>query len=124
MKDFHINGFRFDLMGVQEQETMSEIFCELKKIDPYVMVYGEPWTGGECAVKNGCSSSVVCGKNCGVGAFNDDFRDAIKGSEFGGFAKGQVQGIFAIQKLKKDFLVRLEKTTEIQAAFQAFQLIT
>lgn len=90
MKDFHINGFRFDLMGVQEQETMSEIFCELKKIDPYVMLYGEPWTGGECAVKNGCSSSVACGKNCGVGAFNDDFRDAIKGSEFGGFAKGQV----------------------------------
>ena len=104
MKDFHINGFRFDLMGVQEQETMSEIFCELKKIDPYVMVYGEPWTGGECAVKNGCSGSVACGKNCGVGAFNDDFRDAIKGSEFGGFAKGQVQGIFCDSEIEKGLL--------------------
>lgn len=104
MKDFHINGFRFDLMGVQEQETMSEIFCELKKIDPYVMLYGEPWTGGECAVKNGCSGSVACGKNCGVGAFNDDFRDAIKGSEFGGFAKGQVQGIFCDSEIEKGLL--------------------
>lgn len=104
MKDFHINGFRFDLMGVQEQETMSEIFCELKKIDPYVMVYGEPWTGGECAVKNGCSGSVACGKNCGVGAFNDDFRDVIKGSEFGGFAKGQVQGIFCDSEIEKGLL--------------------
>lgn len=104
MKDFHINGFRFDLMGVQEQETMSEIFCELKKIDPYVMLYGEPWTGGECAVKNGCSSSVAYGKNCGVGAFNDDFRDAIKGSEFGGFAKGQVQGIFCDSEIEKGLL--------------------
>lgn len=91
-------------MGVQEQETMSEIFCELKKIDPYVMVYGEPWTGGECAVKNGCSSSVAYGKNCGVGAFNDDFRDAIKGSEFGGFAKGQVQGIFCDSEIEKGLL--------------------
>lgn len=104
MKDFHINGFRFDLMGVQEQETMSEIFCELKKIDPCVMVYGEPWTGGECAVKNGCTGSVACGENCGVGAFNDDFRDAIKGSEFGGFAKGQVQGNFCDSEIEKGLL--------------------
>ncbi|MGN0729210.1 alpha-amylase family glycosyl hydrolase [Treponema sp.] len=104
MRDFHINGFRFDLMGVLEQETMLEIFNELKKVDSCVMVYGEPWTGGPCAVKNGCTGSVAAGKNCGVGAFNDDFRDAIKGSEFAGFSKGQVQGIFCDCEIENGLL--------------------
>lgn len=93
MKDYHINGFRFDLMGVLEAETMKEIYRELKKIDPEVLVYGEPWCGGQCAVVNGCKKENIdqCG---GVACFNDDFRDAIKGAEFAGFKKGQVQGIF------------------------------
>lgn len=93
MSDFHINGFRFDLMGVFEASTMKEIYEELKKIDPNVLVYGEPWCGGECKVQNGCEKSII--DECeGVACFNDDFRDAIKGAEFGGFKKGEVQGEF------------------------------
>lgn len=90
MNDYHINGFRFDLMGVAEKSTMQEIFAELKKIDSKVMVYGEPWTGGISAVTDGCTGAL----SSGVGAFDDDFRDAIKGAEFGGFKKGHVQGTF------------------------------
>ncbi|MBQ7753955.1 MAG: alpha-amylase [Treponema sp.] len=93
MTDFHINGFRFDLMGVFETSTMKEIYEELKKIDSNVLVYGEPWCGGECGVKNGCAKPVL--DECeGVACFNDDFRDAIKGAEFSGFKKGEVQGVF------------------------------
>ena len=81
MQDYHINGFRFDLMGCLESETMKEIYDELYKIDPKVMVYGEPWTGGTSGVEKGASAAVSGSSDNGVGAFDDDFRDAIKGAE-------------------------------------------
>ena len=90
MEDYHINGFRFDLMGIHEKTTMAEIYKALSEIDKNVMVYGEPWTGGTAAVKAGCTGAVAS-ENYGVGAFDDDFRDAIKGAEFGGFNIGQIQ---------------------------------
>ena len=102
MLDYHFNGFRFDLMGVLERDTLKEIYSELYKIDPNVMVYGEPWTGGESAVIDGLTSQSKnlinqCSPNNrinGVACFDDDFRNAIKGAEFGGFETGQVQGNF------------------------------
>lgn len=93
MKDYGINGFRFDLMGVFEPETMKEIYAELKKIDKNVLVYGEPWCGGECGVEKSCTKEVIDEAE-GVACFNDNFRDAIKGAEFCGFKQGQVQGVF------------------------------
>ncbi len=91
MLDYHINGFRFDLMGVHSKEAMTEIYEELSAIDKNVMVYGEPWTGGDKAAKNPTESAVEAG-SYGIGAFDDDFRDAIKGAEYGGFNAGHVQG--------------------------------
>lgn len=93
MKDYHINGFRFDLMGCHEQSFMTEVYKELSMIDSKVMVYGEPWTGGTASVVSGCTGAVAA-DSAGAGAFDDDFRDAIKGAEFGGFQKGQVQGTY------------------------------
>ena len=97
MTDYHINGFRFDLMGLHETSTMKEIYNALKEIDPNVMVYGEPWAGGTSPVKNGVDKTKIdsCSSSSninGVGCFNDDYRNAIKGAEFGGFKQGQVQG--------------------------------
>ena len=103
MLDYHVNGFRFDLMGCIEKSTMKEIYKELSAIDKNVMVYGEPWTGGTSGVKNGITSETKgsigeCADNTysnnGVGCFDDDYRNAIKGAEFGGFKKGHVQGTF------------------------------
>lgn len=91
MLDYHFNGFRFDLMGVLAKETMADIYTALYNIDPNVMVYGEPWTGGDCMVVNSANQAVATSTGLGVGAFDDDFRDAIKGAEFGGFQRGQVQ---------------------------------
>ncbi|EID84850.1 pullulanase PulA [Treponema sp. JC4] len=93
MLDYGINGFRFDLMGVFEPETMKEIYARLKKIDKNVLVYGEPWCGGECGVEKSCTKEVIDQAE-GVACFNDNFRDAIKGAEFCGFKMGQVQGVF------------------------------
>lgn len=91
MLDYHFNGFRFDLMGCISKETMSEIYDALHEIDPNVLVYGEPWTGGTAAVVNGATQAVSSSTGYGAGAFDDDFRDAIKGAEFGGFKQGHVQ---------------------------------
>ena len=93
MLDYHINGFRFDLMGIHSKEAMKEIYEALSEIDQNVLVYGEPWTGGDCLVEDGATQAVSAG-SYGVGAFDDDFRDAVKGAEFGGFKTGQVQGEF------------------------------
>lgn len=94
MTDYHINGFRFDLMGVHDQETMKEVYKELVKIDPDVMVYGEPWVGGDKNASIATEGAISVGNTNGVAAFDDDFRDAIKGAEYGGFHKGQVQGTY------------------------------
>ena len=91
MLDYHFNGFRFDLMGCLSKETMADIYTALYDIDPKVMVYGEPWTGGDAQVQDGATQAVATSTGLGVGAFDDDFRDAIKGAEFGGFQRGQVQ---------------------------------
>ena len=93
MLDYHINGFRFDLMGLHEKTTMQEIYAALSEIDPKVMVYGEPWTGGTSGVKAGATAAAEAG-SYGFGAFDDDYRDAVKGKEFGGFKAGQVQAVF------------------------------
>ena len=95
MIDYHINGFRFDLMGLHETETMKEIYKALSEIDKNVMVYGEPWTGGKSPVVNGVSKAKIddCADSTysenGVACFNDDLRNAIKGSEYPSFSKGQ-----------------------------------
>lgn len=101
MLDYHINGFRFDLMGCHEAETMADIYDELYAIDPNVMVYGEPWTGGSSAVVDGAVKAGEGTDGIGYGAFDDDYRNAIKGGEFGGFKKGQVQGTFGDVAIKK-----------------------
>ena len=98
MLDYHINGFRFDLMGLHETETMKAIYTALSEIDKNVMVYGEPWTGGASPVKNGAGKAIIneCADNTystnGVACFNDDFRNAIKGAEYPAFSKGEVSG--------------------------------
>ncbi|MBD5412356.1 MAG: hypothetical protein HDR51_06395 [Treponema sp.] len=105
MNDYHINGFRFDLMGIHELSTMKDIYDELYQLDNKVMVYGEPWTGGTAAVVNGAINAVKGNSGNGVGAFDDNFRDAlIKGGMAAATEKGQIQGGFDNAKLHKDLI--------------------
>ena len=119
MLDYHINGFRFDLMGLHEASTMKAIYEALSEIDPNVMVYGEPWTGGDSGVKSGCNkSSMTNFDSCspsntvnGVGYFNDDIRDALKGSVFDAKGKGHVQGSFSDENVITGLLGSLSFAT-------------
>jgi pullulanase len=91
-------------MGLHSKETMTEIYNELYKIDPKVMVYGEPWTGGTALVQNSTTGTISINKGMGVGAFEDTFRNGIKGGEFGGFQAGHVQGTYKDNEINEGLL--------------------
>jgi pullulanase len=87
-REYGIDGFRFDLMGLMDLETMEAIRDELRKINPSVLLYGEPWTGGPSGIARVTDKAALRGS--GIAAFNDHFRDAIKGDRDGG-APGFIQ---------------------------------
>ncbi len=82
MQYYGFDGFRFDLMGLIDLETMQRVKSEVESINPSGMVYGEPWTGGATTLNPVTDKQRVAGT--GIGAFNDHFRDAIKGGRDGG----------------------------------------
>lgn len=92
--EYHIDGFRFDLMGVFDIETMNTIRHELDQIDPGMVMYGEGWTGGESPLDEKFRAVKSNAPRLNrIAVFNDDFRDALKGN-WGtptslGFASGQ-----------------------------------
>ena len=80
INEFHIDGFRFDLMGVHDIETMNQIRAAVDAIDPTIYIYGEGWSAGTCAYpqeKLAVKASTY--KLNGIGAFSDDMRDALRG---------------------------------------------
>ena len=82
-KEYKIDGFRFDLMGVLDIETMNAIRQEVNKINPSIILYGEGWAGGNCALNE---KRRAIKKNAPllhhIGVFNDDLRDGIRGHVF------------------------------------------
>ncbi|WP_379133235.1 type I pullulanase [Paenibacillus sp. sgz500958] len=89
-KEYHVDGFRFDLMGLIDQVTMQEIAEELRlEVNPRLLLYGEPWTGGDSPLINKTLKGVQRGK--GYAVFNDNFRSAIKGDS-DGWGRGFVTG--------------------------------
>lgn len=93
VKEFHIDGFRFDLMGIHDIETMNAIADELRKIKPDILLYGEGWTAGASPVpdeQRALKKNVSLLKDIAV--FSDDIRDGIKGSVFDHHDKGFASG--------------------------------
>lgn len=78
--EYHIDGFRFDLMAIHDTDTMNEVAAELKKINPSIFIYGEGWTAGDSplAVERRALKENVS-KMTDIAVFSDDLRDAVKG---------------------------------------------
>ena len=92
MKEYHIDGFRFDLMAIHDIDTMNEISERLHAIDPDVVIYGEGWAAGAPAYP---AEQIALKANTHmldkVGAFSDNIRDAVRGPlgcENAGFMDG------------------------------------
>ncbi|MBQ0074110.1 MAG: type I pullulanase [Prevotella sp.] len=80
INEYHIDGFRFDLMGIHDIETMNIIRAEVNRIDSSITIYGEGWSAGTCAIEQDrLAMKAVTYKMPGIGAFADDMRDAIRG---------------------------------------------
>jgi pullulanase len=93
VKEYHIDGFRFDLMAIHDMETMNQVSAALHAIDPSILIYGEGWTAGDSPLPEKYRALKANAKKMnGVAVFSDDIRDAIKGSVFDdkstGFASG------------------------------------
>ncbi|MCK8823586.1 type I pullulanase [Fuchsiella alkaliacetigena] len=93
-REYHIDGFRFDLMGLIDQKTMEAVANRLHEIDPSILIYGEPWTADKSPLP--IDQRMLKGRQRGlkIGVFNDDLRDTIKGGTRGK-AKGYVNGELA-----------------------------
>jgi len=91
-QEYHVDGFRFDLMALLGIDTMKRISETLHTINPHALLYGEPWTGGTSGLPD--SELLTKGRQRGLGiaVFNDDIRDALCGSVFDATAKGFTTG--------------------------------
>lgn len=96
-QEYHIDGFRFDLMGIHDIETMNKVKEVLAEVDPTIFVYGEGWVASDSPLpleKRAVKENALLLKD--VAVFSDDLRDALKGSVFeteqAGFASGLTEG--------------------------------
>ena len=78
-QEYHIDGFRFDLMGVHDIKTMNAACRVLHKIDPSIFIYGEGWSAGQCAYPSHLLASKAHMKQMpGIAAFSDELRDGLR----------------------------------------------
>ncbi|WP_427338399.1 type I pullulanase [Caloranaerobacter sp. DY30410] len=92
-EEYNVDGFRFDLMGLIDVQTMTEIAKELhEKVDPTILIYGEPWQAGGSSLSAELQTTKGKQKGKGFAVFNDNLRGAIKGGSDDaskGFATGE-----------------------------------
>ncbi len=116
-KEYHIDGFRFDLMGLHDVTTMNAIREALDKLyedgsGQKIMMYGEAWNMDTFAAPNTVMANQNNLKqlNARIGAFDDTLRDGIKGSTFGG-GVGFVQNGSSRSSIKTGFLGQSDSST-------------
>lgn len=79
-REYHIDGFRFDLMGIHDIRTMNEVRAALTALDPSIIVYGEGWAAQAPQLPQ--DSLAMKANTCrmpGIAAFSDEMRDALRG---------------------------------------------
>ncbi len=92
-QEYHIDGFRIDLMGVHDIETMNLVSRELHRVRPDILLYGEGWTAGPSPLADSLRAlKQYAYKLDRIAVFSDDIRDGIKGHVFSHEEKGFVSG--------------------------------
>ncbi|NME84082.1 type I pullulanase [Clostridium sp. SM-530-WT-3G] len=116
VNEYHIDGFRFDLMAVYDIDAMKEVREALTEIDPTILIYGEGWTGGTSALD---SSKQALKANCPqfgelqIGMFSDDLRDGLKGNVFNITDPGFLNGVENLEDTIKFGIVGSTKHDDI-----------
>jgi pullulanase len=92
-REYHVDGFRFDLMGLHDLASMKEIRRALDRVDRSILLYGEGWTGGDSPLPPGRRATKTNVRALDrVAAFSDNIRDGIKGTVMDHARGGFVQG--------------------------------
>jgi pullulanase len=100
--EYHVDGFRFDLMGVHDIETMNAIRAALDNIDPTIFIYGEGWTAGKSPLAEEKRAVKKNAKELdNIAVFSDDIRDALKGSWMHSQVPGFVSGADSLEESVK-----------------------
>lgn len=93
IREYHVDGFRFDLMGIHDLVTMNELRSELNDIDPTLFLYGEGWTAGNSPYPiSERAMKTYAYRMPGIGVYNDDIRDGLKGEVSNDAKRGFVSG--------------------------------
>ena len=113
-QEYGIDGFRFDLMGIHDIETMNQISAALQEVDPQIIIYGEGWTAGDSPLPD----SLRATKNHTlqlnrIAAFSDDMRDAVKGHVFTQDAKAFISGLPDLEESVKFGIVAAGRHSQI-----------
>lgn len=101
-EEYHLDGFRFDLMGIHDIETMNKVATAVKEINPNIFVYGEGWTAGDSPLpeeKRALKKHIL--QMPQISAFSDDIRDGLKGSVFEDESTGFVSGAKGMEESVK-----------------------
>jgi pullulanase len=100
--EYHVDGFRFDLMGIHDIETMNAIRAALDKIDKTIFMYGEGWTAAASPLAEDKRAVKKNAKKLdNIAVFSDDIRDALKGSWMHSQIPGFVSGVDSLEESVK-----------------------
>lgn len=113
-KEYHIDGFRFDLMAIHDIETMNQVAAALKKVDPSIIIYGEGWTAQDSPLPEKYRALKIHANQMeGVAVFSDDIRDAIKGNVFDEKSTGFISGNDTMKETIKIGIVAAGKHPQV-----------
>lgn len=119
-REYHIDGFRFDLMGILDLETMQQLRDALCEINPDIVLYGEGWTGDDSVLPEE-KRALKCNisRLNGVGAFSDDIRDCVRGHVFYEQERGFVSGKAGLENAIRYSVVGAAAHPQVD--YQAYQ---
>ena len=113
-REYHVDGFRFDLMGLHDIETMNGIRAALDEIDPTILIYGEGWTGGDSPLPDAQRASKQnTAKLNRIAAFSDDMRDGVKGAVWDKSRAGFINGREGMEETVKFSVVAATKHPQV-----------
>lgn len=97
-EEYHIDGYRFDLMGIHDITTMNQIRAMLDEIDPSILLFGEGWDLYTPLSRSEVANHHNAAFMPRIGQFNDGLRDALKGNDFDAGARGFINGAWHMER--------------------------
>lgn len=124
-KEYNLDGFRFDLMGIHDYETMNEIRKGVNQIDPSIILHGEGWDLNTPLAAELKANQKNAEKMKGIAHFNDNIRDGLKGSVFEEKENGFVNGKQNMEdRIKKGITAGIEYDTNSSTYQDPEQVLT